>query len=117
MQEVLHKIGIPFYVLNFKEVFKEKVIDYFIDEYLQGRTPNPCIACNKHIKFDDFYKRARPIGCDYVATGHYAKIEKDEETGKYLLNKSVTDKKRPNLRFIQSNTRTIRAYFTSNWKL
>ena len=54
---------------------------------------NPCIACNKHIKFDDFYKRARQIGCDYVATGHYAKIEKDEETGRYLLKKSVTDKK------------------------
>ena len=49
---VADKLGIPFYVLNFKEVFKEKVIDYFIDEYLQGRTPNPCIACNKHIKFE-----------------------------------------------------------------
>ena len=56
-------------------------------------TPNPCIACNKHIKFDDFYKKARQIGCDYVATGHYAKIEKDESTGRYLLKKSVTDKK------------------------
>ena len=92
-RHVAQKIGIPFYVLNFREVFKEKVIDYFIDEYLEGRTPNPCIACNKHIKFDDFYKRARQIGCDYVATGHYAKIEKDEETGRYLLKKSVTDKK------------------------
>lgn len=90
---VADKIGIPFYVLNFKDVFKEKVIDYFIDEYLQGRTPNPCIACNKHIKFDDLYRRAMALGCDYVATGHYAKIEKDEETGRYLLVKSVTDKK------------------------
>ena len=90
---VADKLGIPFYVLNFKEVFKEKVIDYFIDEYLQGRTPNPCIACNKHIKFDDLYRRAMALGCDYVATGHYAKIEKDEETGRYLLTKSVTDKK------------------------
>ena len=90
---VADKIGIPFYVLNFKDVFKEKVIDYFIDEYLQGRTPNPCIACNKHIKFDDLYRRAMALGCDYVATGHYAKIEKDEETGRHLLVKSVTDKK------------------------
>lgn len=90
---VADKIGIPFYVLNFKDVFKEKVIDYFIDEYLQGRTPNPCIACNKHIKFDDLYRRAMALGCDYVATGHYAKIEKDEETGRYYLVKSVTDKK------------------------
>lgn len=92
-RRVADKIGIPFYVLNFREVFKDKVIDYFIDEYLKGRTPNPCIACNKHIKFDDFYKKARQIGCDYVATGHYAKIEKDEEKGRYLLKKSVTDKK------------------------
>lgn len=92
-RRVAERIGIPFYVLNFKDVFKEKVIDYFIDEYLQGRTPNPCIACNKHIKFDDLYRRARQLGCDYVATGHYAKIEKDEETGRYLLVKSVTDKK------------------------
>ena len=92
-RHVAEKLGIPFYVLNFKDVFREKVIDYFIDEYLQGRTPNPCIACNKHIKFDDLYRRARELGCDYVATGHYAKIEKDEETGRYLLVKSVTDKK------------------------
>ena len=92
-RQVAEKIGIPFYVLNFSEVFKEKVIEPFIDEYLNGRTPNPCIACNKHIKFDDFFNKARQIGCDYVATGHYAKIEKDEETGRYLLKKSVTDKK------------------------
>lgn len=92
-RKVADRIGIPFYVLNFSEVFKEKVIEPFIDEYLNGRTPNPCIACNKHIKFDDFFNKARQIGCDYVATGHYAKIEKDEETGRYLLKKSVTDKK------------------------
>lgn len=92
-RKVAEKIGIPFYVLNFSDVFKQKVIEPFIDEYLNGRTPNPCIACNKHIKFDDFFKKARQIGCDYVATGHYAKIEKDEETGRYLLKKSVTDKK------------------------
>ena len=92
-RKVAEKIGIPFYVLNFSDVFKEKVIEPFIDEYLNGRTPNPCIACNKHIKFDDFFKKARQIGCDYVATGHYAKIEKDEESGRYLLKKSVTDKK------------------------
>ena len=78
-RRVADRIGIPFYVLNFSDVFKP-----FIDEYLNGRTPNPCIACNKHIKFDDFFNKARQIGCDYVATGHYAKIEKDEKTGRYL---------------------------------
>ena len=92
-RRVADRIGIPFYVLNFSDVFKQKVIEPFIDEYLNGRTPNPCIACNKHIKFDDFFNKARQIGCDYVATGHYAKIEKDEKTGRYLLKKSVTDKK------------------------
>jgi tRNA-specific 2-thiouridylase len=92
-RKVADRIGIPFYVLNFSEVFKEKVIEPFIEEYLNGRTPNPCIACNKHIKFDDFFKKARQIGCDYVATGHYAKIEKNEENGRFLLKKSVTDKK------------------------
>lgn len=92
-RRVCDKIGIPFYVLNFSDIFKEKVIKPFIDEYLNGRTPNPCIACNKHIKFEDFFNKARQIGCDYVATGHYAKIEKDEKTGRYLLKKSVTDKK------------------------
>ena len=92
-RQVADKIGIPFYVLNFSDVFKEKVIEPFIDEYLNGRTPNPCISCNKHIKFDDFFRKARQIGCDYVATGHYAKIEKDEESGRFLLKKSVTDKK------------------------
>lgn len=92
-RRVAEKIGIPFYVLNFREPFQNKVINYFIDEYLEGRTPNPCIACNKYIKFDDFFNKARQIGCDYVATGHYAKIEKDEVSGRYLLKKSVTDKK------------------------
>lgn len=92
-RRVCDKIGIPFYVLNFSDIFKEKVIKPFIDEYLNGRTPNPCIACNKYIKFEDFFNKARQIGCDYVATGHYAKIEKDEKTGRYLLKKSVTDKK------------------------
>lgn len=92
-RHVADNIGIPFYVLNFSDVFKEKVINPFIDEYLNGRTPNPCIACNKHIKFEDFYNKARQLGCDYVATGHYAKIEQDEETGRFLLKKSITDKK------------------------
>lgn len=90
-RKVCEKLDIPFYVLNFSSVFKEKVIKPFIDEYLNGRTPNPCIACNKHIKFDDFYNKAIQLGCDYVATGHYAKIEFDGE--RYQLKKSVTDKK------------------------
>ena len=90
-RRVCDKLQIPFYVLNFKDIFKEKVIDYFIDEYIAGKTPNPCIACNKHIKFDALLRKARGIGAEYVATGHYAKIiEKD---GRYILIKSDDDKK------------------------
>ncbi|MCC5911497.1 MAG: tRNA 2-thiouridine(34) synthase MnmA [Clostridiaceae bacterium] len=92
-RRVASKLGIPFYVMNFKEVFKEKVIDYFIDEYTKGRTPNPCIACNKHIKFEAFLEKAHQLNCYYVATGHYAKIEYAEAIDRYLLKRSVTDEK------------------------
>lgn len=91
-RRVADKLGIPFYVLNFKDSFKEKVIDNFVEEYIEGRTPNPCIQCNKHIKFDEFLKRAKEIGADYVATGHYAKIIKNED-GRYLLIKADDDTK------------------------
>ena len=90
-RRVALKLGIPFYVLNFKEIFREKVIDYFIDEYVEGRTPNPCVACNKYIKFDELLKKAQALGADYVATGHYAIIE--EKDGRYLLRRSKDDKK------------------------
>lgn len=87
-RRVAGKLDIPFYVMNFKSVFKEKVIDYFIDEYLHGRTPNPCIACNKYIKFEELLNKAHSLGAYYVATGHYSRIEKDEKTNRYLIKKS-----------------------------
>lgn len=90
-RRVADKLDIPFYVMNFKDLFKENVIDYFIDEYMEGRTPNPCIACNKFIKFDAFLNKARALGAEYVATGHYASIIK--ENNRYLLKKSADDKK------------------------
>lgn len=90
---VAAKLEIPYYVLNFKDVFESKVINYFIDEYLAGKTPNPCIACNKYIKFDEFLKKAEVLGAKYIATGHYAIIEKDEKTGRFLLKRSKDDKK------------------------
>lgn len=92
-RRVAAKLDIPFYVMNFKEVFKEKVIHYFIDEYRKGRTPNPCIACNKHIKFEEFLNKALQLNCYYIATGHYAKIEYDKGIKRYLLKKSVTEEK------------------------
>jgi len=90
-RRVAFKLGIPFYVLNFKDCFKDKVIDYFIDEYMQGRTPNPCVACNKYIKFDELLKKAMALGADYVATGHYAIIE--EQNGRFIVKNSKDDKK------------------------
>ncbi|MDN5330918.1 MAG: tRNA-uridine 2-sulfurtransferase [Tepidanaerobacteraceae bacterium] len=86
-RKVAEKLKIPYYVLNFKELFSEKVIDYFVDEYLVGRTPNPCIACNKYIKFEALLKKAMEIDAFYLATGHYARIEYDYESGRYLLKK------------------------------
>lgn len=90
-RRVADKLDIPFYVMNFRKEFQNKVIDYFIDEYLIGRTPNPCIACNRYIKFDSFLKKAKAIGADYVATGHYAKIA--QEGDRYLLKSAIDDKK------------------------
>ncbi|MDK0685767.1 tRNA 2-thiouridine(34) synthase MnmA [Clostridium perfringens] len=90
-RRVAQKLDIPFYVLNFRDSFKRNVIDYFVDEYIQGRTPNPCIACNKYLKFDELLQKAKGIGADYVATGHYAKIE--ERAGRFQLIRSKDDRK------------------------
>jgi len=92
-RKVADKLGIPYYVMNFKEVFEDKVIKYFEKDYLSGRTPNPCIACNRYVKFEALLNRAIAMGIDYIATGHYAIIEYDEKRQRYLLKKSVTQNK------------------------
>ncbi len=84
-------LDIPYYVINFKKIFKETVIDDFIAEYNCGRTPNPCVRCNKFIKFDALLKKAKSLGAGFIATGHYAKIEKT--SGRYLLKKGIDVKK------------------------
>ena len=81
---VAKKLGIPFEVIDLRKEFKELIIDYFIEEYAAGRTPNPCIRCNELIKFDLLFKKAREMGAEYLATGHYARISCDEN-GKYQL--------------------------------
>lgn len=87
------KMDIPFYVFNMKDIFEEKVVKYFVDSYLKGETPNPCIACNQHIKFEAMLAKAIMLGMDYIATGHYARIERDVSTDRYLLKKAVDSTK------------------------
>jgi tRNA-specific 2-thiouridylase len=88
-RSVASKLGMPFYVLNFSEAFKTEVINRFVKTYKCGATPNPCIDCNRHIKFDKLMLRAKQLGFDYVVTGHYAGVEYDDASGRYLLKKAV----------------------------
>ena len=90
-RSVAYKIGIPYYVFNFKEGFRENVINRFVEAYESGRTPNPCIDCNRYMKFARLSERARILGCDCVVTGHYARIEKRD--GVYCLKKALDETK------------------------
>ena len=82
-------MGIPFYVNNFSSDFKEKVIEPFIKAYEKGETPNPCIDCNRYVKFEKLLFRARQLGIDYLVTGHYARIVQDEKSGRRLIKKAA----------------------------
>ncbi len=88
-RSVAYSLGMPHHVFNFSSRFKEDVIDRFVNAYENGATPNPCIDCNRYLKFNKLFHRAKELGCDYVVTGHYARIMFDEEKGKYLLKKAV----------------------------
>lgn len=88
-RRVANALDIPYYVMNFKKEFKDSVMDYFADEYLAGKTPNPCIACNRYVKWESLLKRSLDIGADYIATGHYARIEQ-LDNGRFALKKSAT---------------------------
>lgn len=88
-RRVAETLGIPYYVMNFKKEFKCAVMDYFVEEYLHGRTPNPCIACNRYVKWESLLKRSMDIGADYIATGHYARILR-LDNGRYTLQTSAT---------------------------
>ncbi len=91
-RRVAGMLDIPYYVMNFKKEFKENVMDYFVEEYLHGRTPNPCIACNRFVKWESLLQRSLSLGADYIATGHYARIDR-LSNGRYSLKTSVTSTK------------------------
>lgn len=86
-RSVAYRLGMPFYVFNFSDDFRVKVMDAFVEAYEHGLTPNPCIECNRHLKFDRFLRRAQELGCAYIVTGHYAQIA--EKKGRYLLKKAA----------------------------
>ena len=90
-RSVAYKLGMPFYVFNFTDAFRDTVIRKFIESYEKGITPNPCIDCNRYMKFDKLYERAKTLGCDYIVTGHYARIE--EQDGKFVLKKALDETK------------------------
>ncbi|MDE5950820.1 MAG: tRNA 2-thiouridine(34) synthase MnmA, partial [Acetatifactor sp.] len=91
-RRVAQVLGIPYYVMNFKREFKENVMDYFVEEYLRGRTPNPCIACNRYVKWESLLRRSLELGADYIATGHYARVDR-LNNGRYAIKNSVTAQK------------------------
>lgn len=88
-----NKIGIPHYTLNFRDHFAKMVISRFVEEYSRGRTPNPCVECNRSVKFEELMLQARQLGADYLATGHYARIKRNEGAGRYELWRAVNTEK------------------------
>jgi tRNA-specific 2-thiouridylase len=92
-RRVALQLEIPFYVFHLKEEFEKEVVQYFCEEYAKGKTPNPCILCNEKVKFGSFLKRALELEADFIATGHYARLDFDERMGRYLLKKGVDPKK------------------------
>jgi tRNA-specific 2-thiouridylase len=92
-RRVALQLGIPFYVFHLRDEFEREIIRYFCEAYRVGKTPNPCIVCNEKLKFGSFLNKAMDLGADFVATGHYARLDRDHETGRFLLKKGVDRKK------------------------
>ena len=88
-RSVTEKIGIPYHIVHYENLFRQEVIEPFIDEYLHGRTPKPCIECNRKLKFQHLYEKMQALGCDMLVTGHYARVRFDEESGRYQLLKAL----------------------------
>lgn len=92
-RRVADQLGIPYYVMNLQREFEAAVVDDFVSEYAKGRTPNPCARCNEFIKFHTFLERAKELDCELIATGHYARIEQDADTGTFVLRRGLDGRK------------------------
>jgi len=90
---VCHQLGIPYYLVDEAAEFQKMVIDYFAAEYKAGRTPNPCVMCNQHLKFGNFIRKARQLGAEKIATGHFARVERDAATGRKLMKRGMDRRK------------------------
>ena len=86
-RRVAYQLGIPHYVLNFRSIFEENVIHYFTESYLSGETPNPCLMCNRIVRWGEFLRKARSLGAEYIATGHYAQVTRDPGSGRFLMTR------------------------------
>lgn len=102
-RSVAHRLDIPYYVLNFHDLFRRTVVQDFCRQYIAGRTPNPCVVCNRVIKFEALLQKARALEADYLATGHYARIGYDEGTGRYTLQKA-RDRRKDQTYFLYTMT-------------
>ncbi len=92
-RDIAVRLGFPHYIIDIREEFGDFVIDNFTEEYLAGRTPNPCVLCNTHIKWDALLRRADQLGCEFIATGHYAQIRQDEASGRFVVSKGLDENK------------------------
>ena len=108
--EVAYAMDIPYEVLDFTADFREQIIEKFVRVYEAGGTPNPCIDCNKYMKFRHLLDWARAHGMEYVVTGHYARVEQDEATGRFLLKKGAGRGQGPELRALQPHSGAAGAY-------